>query len=267
MGRRKVEAKRSRRQAAADRSADDLATQLGKSLRNERQRQRLTQVQCAGLAGLSQSTWSQLEIGRDGRITLATWNRAAAAVGGRLRAYVEQASAADAPRDAVHLRNQELVMRVAASGGWRSLPEVPIERDARSSRMADIVLTRGDEYALVEVFDWFDDVGAAARDWPRRLEALERHAITRMRSETLPRINGVWIVRATRRNRQLINEHRRFFAALLPGSSAAWLLAMAHGGRPMPDSAAVLWATVSGDRLFQARVGSPNGSTRPPARG
>lgn len=256
MGRRKRDSRRTAPQAAADRAADDLARELGKALRLARQQRGLTQAAAAQLAGMTQSTWSYLELGGDGRGTFATWNRAAMAVGGRLRGYLQEVSAASLPRDSVHLRGQELVLRISAGGGWHGLPEVPLGRDARTSRMGDVVLRRHYEYALVELIDFFPDVGAAGRDWPRRLEALERYAIARMGDDVVPRVSGLWIVRATRRNRQLVNDHRHFFRALLPGSSVAWLAALKDRDAPMPGEAGLAWVSVPGDRLFPARLGS-----------
>jgi transcriptional regulator with XRE-family HTH domain len=257
VGRRNRLAKRTATQAAADRQADDLARDLGKALRAARRQRGASQAQAAALAGISPSVWSYLEVGRDGRGTLATWNRAAAAVGSRLKSYLEGVSAADQPRDAVHLRHQELVIRTALSGGWRSLPEEPIDREARTSRAGDVVLERTGEYALAEVWDWFTDVGAAGRDWHRRLDALERYAIARMVGDApLPRVSGIWVVRATLRNRRLVHDHRSFFASLLPGSGTDWLAALSRSEARMPDEPALLWASVKGDRLLAARLGT-----------
>src|SRR5438132_12655233 len=101
----------------AERHAADLAGRLGGSLRDARLRLGYRQIDAARRAGLSQATWSSLEIDRDASYTLATWDRAAHAVGTSLNAHLPATTAADAPRDAVHLRNQELVLRTAAAGG------------------------------------------------------------------------------------------------------------------------------------------------------
>ncbi|HKY88707.1 MAG TPA: hypothetical protein VJ141_01920 [Candidatus Limnocylindrales bacterium] len=223
-------------------------------LKDARAVRRLTQKGAAMLAGLAASTWSGLEVGGDGRVTMATWNRAAAAVGTRLDAYLTRTSAASQPRDAVHLRHQELVIRTALAGGWRSLPEEPIDREARASRAADVILQRHREYAIVEIWDWFEDVGAAHREFDRRLDALERFAIARMTGETLPRTGGCWVVRATLRNRRLVREHRHLFRARFPGSGHAWLEALTTA-RGMPAQRAMLWVSVLGDRLYPARLG------------
>jgi transcriptional regulator with XRE-family HTH domain len=244
---------------AADRHASDLSKRLGAALRDARSVNRLTQREAGARAGISQGTWSKLENNEDSRYTIGTWDRACFAVGTQLEAYVPKASAADLPRDAVHLKSQELIIRTATPGGWAALPEEMIDRDARTSRAADVLLHRrrpptDAEYALMEVIDWFDDVGAPMRDWSRRLDAVERYAIGRMAGEDeLPRVSGCWIVRATKRNRTLIADHRNVFRSRFPGDGAAWLNALTKPDAPMPTEPALLWVTVDGTKLFPVR--------------
>lgn len=262
MAHRKRTGRRTPMQVAADEASQALMRKLGLMLRDGRRRSRARQLDASAKAGISRSEWSGLELGRKSA-TLATWNRAAFAMGGSLEAYIKQASAADRPRDAVHLRHQELVIRAALGGGWQALPEELIDREARTSRAVDVLLRRTgardgrSEYALCEVWDWLDDVGAAVRDMTRRLEAADRYAVARMRGdEPLPRVGGFWLVRATQRNRALIAEHRHFFRARFPGSGRAWLAALTNAAVPMPAEPALLWVDVGGTRLFAARLGS-----------
>ncbi len=245
----------------AERHAKQVAARLGKALRDGRLAVRLTQSQAATRAGIAQSTWSRLENDADPCFTLATWDRAAFAVGASIEAYLRGASAADLPRDSIHLRNQELIIRSAVPGGWRPLPEELIDREARTSRAADVLLHRRRhlqpaEYALMEVIDWFDDVGAPIRDWGRRLAAVERYAIARMvGDEPLPQASGCWVVRATQRNRRLIREHANFFRGRFAGSGREWLSALTDPGTHIPTEPALIWVSVGGDRLFSARLG------------
>jgi transcriptional regulator with XRE-family HTH domain len=251
---------RARSAGEAERHATDLAAKLGKALRDGRRRAGLKQREAAARAGLSQPTWSMLEIARDASFTLATWDRAAHAVGSRLRAYVDDVSVASLPRDAVHLKGQELILRTALPGGWRGLPEARIDGNPSRSRYADVLLERHRqgsprEVAVMELIDWFEDVGAPTRDWQRRLEAVERQQIARMRGdEPLPRVSGCWVIRATRRNRDLVVAHASYFRARFPGSGRAWLAALNGAAVPMPAEPALLWISVSGERLYPARL-------------
>lgn len=258
MGRRR----RSKSASAADRHASDLAGRLGAALRDARLLNGLTQAKAATRAGLIQTTWSKLERDRDARYTLGTWDRAAHAVGTCLNAFLPRTSPADQPRDAVHLRNQELVLRTVQRGGWRGLPEAAIDRDAGRSRHADVLLERSraagnsSEYAVCEVWDWLPDVGDGVRDFQRRLAAVDCYAVARMRGDEVPRTSGFWLVRATQRNLRLLDEHRHFFRSRFPGSGRAWLAALTSPAAPMPAQAALLWVDVGGTRIFEARLGS-----------
>jgi transcriptional regulator with XRE-family HTH domain len=260
MPRRSRSAKRTRLQSAADDATAALQKKLGAMLRDGRTQRGWTQAQAAARAGMSRSEWSGLELGKR-PATLLTINRAAFTVAGGLAAYVQQASATDQPRDAVHLRYQELIIRTALAGGWKALPEEPIDRDARTSRAVDVLLYRRRprepaEYALIEVIDWFNDVGEPIREWSRRLAAVERYAIARMSgAEPLPRSSGCWVVRGTQRNRRLIGEHSHFFRTRFPGSSSAWLATLNGTAVGMPPAPALLWAAVDGQRLTAARLG------------
>ncbi len=251
-------------QAAADRSAIAVSAKLGRMLRDGRSRLRLRQLDASARAGLSRSRWSDLECGRDPLATVATWSRAAAAVGGRLEAWIKETSAADQPRDAVHLRNQELIIRLSESGGWTALPEEMIDREARTSRAADVLLTRTTrdgtaEYALWDVWDWLPDVGAVTRDFQRRVDAVDRYAVARMPNDGqeghLPRTGGCLAIRATARNRRLIADHRHFFGARFPGSGYAWIQCLTDRQATLPKTCALVWISVHGDRLLAARLG------------
>jgi transcriptional regulator with XRE-family HTH domain len=243
----------------ADRHAAELAGRLGRALKDARVLRGMTQARAAERAGLAQTTWSKLERDLDPRFTLATWDRAAHAVGTTLSAYLPQASSADQPRDAVHLRNQELALRKAKPGGWRGAPEQALDRDLTRSRHGDLVLSRhragASEWCLIEVVDWVSDVGESVRDFDRRLAALDRFAVARMRADAVPRSGGIWLLRATARNRRLVADHHEFFRGRFPGSGRAWLAALTDPAAPMPREPALLWVDVGGTRIFAARLG------------
>jgi hypothetical protein len=211
---------------------------------------------------MAPSTVSEAERGNGDDFTLRTWARLAMASGAALRAYVQGISGADRPRDSAHLRVQELILGMAAGGGWRGMAEAAIDDAALGSRFLDVALRRTGtgqpEVAVLEVIDWMDDVGAALRDWTRRLARAERGAIASLTRDRdgaplLPRVAGCVVLRATRRNRALVRDHRLVFLSRFPGSGRAWLLAL--GSRSaMPQEAAILWVSLDGARLWPARL-------------
>jgi transcriptional regulator with XRE-family HTH domain len=257
--RRRSTARRTALQVRADTRAQQLASDLGRALREARRRSGLSQARVAELAAIGQTTVSELERGLGADVSLLVWTRAAHAAATDLRAYLERVAAADVPRDAVHLRHQELLISMAAPGGWKAMPEAAIDTDRQRSRAADVVLQRGKEYILSEIWDRFDDVGASLRAWDRRMARLEALAIARLPVgvDTPPTIGGVWIVRATVRNRDLIATHRGVFSARFPGPGRPWIRALTDRDEPMPRAPAILWASVDGKRLHPARLSGP----------
>lgn len=240
-----------------------LAEELGRALKDARLAAKLTQAEVGTLAGVVQGTVSGLERGRTATLSFLVVARLAKACGAELHAYIKQASGAEEPRDMAHLRTQALIVETAAPGGWAATPEAAIDDAAERSRSIDVLLERvrarmATEVAIVEVFDWLPDVGAAFRSWDRRLARAERWAIaTRARewdgATLIPRVSGCWVLRATKRNRRLVRELRALFAVRFPGAGRDWLAAFGTDA-PMPSAPALLWVSVKGDRLWPVRL-------------
>jgi transcriptional regulator with XRE-family HTH domain len=218
----------------------------------------MRQADVADRAGVSQSWISRMERGKGGSASLETWAAAAAAVGEQLVGFLERAPGADRPRDYEHLKRQELIVATTRAGGWRALPEESVDDDWTRSRSVDVALLRAvrREAAVVEVIDVFDDVGAAKRNLDGKLAALDRR-LTHARDLTMAtwRVQGLLVVRGTRRNRALVREFGALFAASFPDGSLAWLRALTDPAAPMPNEAGFVWTDVVGTRLMEARLG------------
>jgi transcriptional regulator with XRE-family HTH domain len=255
--RRRNAKRRTPSQAAADARSEEIAVFLGRALKDARGRSGELQGDLSEKAGVAQSTFSEAEHGKGASFSLAVWVRMCRAVGSDLRAYLDQVSGADQPRDHVHLRNQELIAQSGQAGGWTIRAEAAIDRDPSRTRSADVLLTRPGEHAIFEVIDWFDDVGATLRGWERRVARVGERAIAGMSvaQDGLPRACGCWVVRRTQRNRDLVAAHPAIFRASFPGSARRWLAALTDPATPMPDTPALLWVTVAGDRLIPANLG------------
>lgn len=265
MGRRPRGGRRTPSQTASDRRARDLSVRLGRGLREGRSGRGERQADVAERAGIARSTWSAVERGEDARVTLETLCRCAMAVDSDLHTYLERLPGAERPRDHVHLRHQELVIATAHRGGWEAVPESPVGHAGRTSWI-DVLLRRRtggredpggrEEWAVIEIWDWFDDVGAAFRAWDRRLADLEQLALARgVADRGRPtHVNGAMVIRATKRNRDLLRDHANVFRTRFPGSSTAWLRALVEADAPMPDRSALLWVSVDGSRLSSVRL-------------
>jgi transcriptional regulator with XRE-family HTH domain len=253
---------RSRRRAgrarvAARARAVYLARRLGIALRERRHAAGLRQLDVALAGGVSQSFISRMESGRGQDASIETWLAVATAVGSELAAFFDDAPGAARSRDYEHLKRQQLVITTAAAGGWH--PSVERRSDTRSAwpGSVDGQLDRAGrrETAVVEIWDWFNDVGEAARGLIRKVTAIEREQAAReLDGAPQWRVSGLIIVRGTRRNRQLLAEFGALFRAVYPASSRAWLAALTRPDAEMPRDPGLLWTDVRGTRFFAARL-------------
>lgn len=244
---------RRRRSPAALRVGRDrgayLARRLGTALRERRLAARLTQMQVAARAGVSQREISELERGHGAGTGVEVWAACGAVLDLQLAAFFEQAASASLPRDIEHLRRQNLVLTVSAPGGWTGIPEAAVD-GGRWSRSVDVLLERAvrREVVVVEIWDLMLDGGEAIRGLESKVQAL------RERLGEGWRVQGLLVVRGTHRNRALVRDLRQLFAARYPASSAEWLKALADAATPMPSAGGFAWTDVGGTRLVAARL-------------
>ena len=192
------------------------------------------------------------------RSRLLTWAAVGAAAGLEIAAFFEQAPGADLPRDIEHLRRQNLIVALSVWGGWTGMPEAALPGDGPRPRSIDVLLERTArrEVAVVEIWDLLLDGGAAMRGLEAKVLA------TRARQGQGWHVEGLIVVRGTRRNRALVHELGPLFAARYPASSAAWLGALVDPQVPLPQAGGFAWTDVAGSRLLAARFRCPR-----PARG
>ena len=67
-------------------------------------------------------------------------------------------------------------------------------------------------------------------------------------------VQGLLLVRGTRRNRDLVGDLAPLFAARYPASSDAWLRALRNPEAPLPTEGGLAWTDVAGTRLIAARL-------------
>jgi transcriptional regulator with XRE-family HTH domain len=227
-----------------------VAKRLGIGLRDARLAAGLTQRELGMRAGVSQPEVSRLEAGHGWDAGIDTWAACAAGAGTQLAAFLERVPGADLPRDIEHLRRQNLVVREAAPGGWHPLPEALLPDGTAHPRSIDIHLVRERrrEAAVVEIWDLILDGGAAIRGLEIKV------ATIRARLGPGWNVQGLLLVRGTRRNRDLIRGLAHLFAARYPASSDAWLRALRDPDAPLPTDGGLAWTDVGGTRLLAARI-------------
>lgn len=248
--------------AATRRNADQL-NRLGGEVRAGRRAKRLTQAQLGAKVGLARQSISRAECGRGDGLTLDAWQRIGIAVDRPLSVSLQRPTDGETA-DAAHLAIQELVLRLGRATGAGRTFELAT-RPAEAWRSADVGLSfpRSRRLVLVECWNTIGDVGAAARATDRKRAEADALAVVRWGERAAP-VCGVWVVRATARNRALVARYPEVFGARFPGSSAGWVRALVEG-TPPPDEPGLVWCDLAATRLFAWRraAGGTGTGTQP----
>jgi transcriptional regulator with XRE-family HTH domain len=236
----------------------ELCSRLGGELRRSRRRQRMSQSAVAELVGVSQAEISRLEAGRATRAPIEHLIRVALIFERRLT-IDESRDPGEEPADAGHLIVQELVLRLARQAGHTGTFELAT-KPVEPWRSADVGI-RDDPHRvliLTECWNFIGDIGAGARSTSRKVAEAEMLAVA-VGGERPYRVASCWVIRATRRNRELVARYPESFASRFPGSSSGWVLALETGAEP-PEKPGLVWTDVKATRLFpwRRRSASPS---------
>lgn len=235
------------------REAARIAATLGGDLRRTRSRRRLTQASLGERVGLTQGRISDLERGEGASAPLDTWIAVGIALGRPLAVQFSRDTEPDDPRDAGHLRAQELVLRLARITGRRADFELTT-RPMDPGRVIDVVLR--DDVArvifLIEIWNRLDDLGAAARSADRKQADAIGLGILAGGEGPLYRIATCWLLVDTVANRRLVARYPEIFAARFRGSSTGWVKALEAGVAP-PSEPGLAWIDPRRGRIVPIR--------------
>jgi transcriptional regulator with XRE-family HTH domain len=246
--------KRPQLAAEAHRRNLEQLGKLGAELRTSRRRRRLTLRDLEAIAGISKSAISDIELGRGGSHTLDAWQRLAIGVGRPLVVGLERDRLQE-PADAAHLAIQELVLREGRRAGFAGSFELAT-RPAEPWRSSDVGL-RNDRHrllVLIECWNTFGDLGAAARSSTRKTAEAEMLAVA-IGGDRPYRVAACWVVRATRRNLELLRRYPEVFGARFRGSSLSWWRALTGSSDQPPVDPGLVWCDVGCTRLYPWRRG------------
>jgi transcriptional regulator with XRE-family HTH domain len=237
------------------REGQAIAANLGRDTRTTRRRRRLTQAELGDRVGLGQSEISYLERGRGARTSIETWVAIGIALGRPIAIGFSRDAVDPLPHEAGHLGAQELVLRLATSGGWRGRFEAP-SRPLDPTHSTDVRLERdGGVVGLIEIWNRLDDLGAAVRSSDRKLADV---AIAGSAA-----VASCWLLADTAANQAIVHRYPRIFRARFGGSSARWILAITSG-TPGPLQPGIAWIDVRSGTLRELRLRAmvPPGSLR-----
>jgi transcriptional regulator with XRE-family HTH domain len=244
--------KRSAVELAAQRQLSTVVLREGAKIRAARKRRKWTQNELGRLAGFAQPTISDFELGRAGALSLESWQQVALVLGLPLELTLGR-DALEEPADAGHLRIQELVLRCARPHGFADTFELP-SRPTNPSLSTDVGL-RDDRRRLliqVECVNTFGKVNEAVRSSDRKRAEAEEVAVAVGHGEEY-RVRQVWVIRATRRNREIVAAYPHIFESRFRGPSRAWVDALTKA-TDAPLEAGLIWCDVACTRLFAWRT-------------
>ena len=159
--------------------------------------------------------------------------------------------ALDLPADAGHLAIQELLVRLARATSGAALVELPLGSSDRA-RSVDVCVFRRPlgELIVQEAWNRIGDVGAGLRSFDRKLAIAAEAAGAFAVPPSV--VTGVWVIRATRANRQLLMTYPALSSTRFSGSSRLWVRALTTGS-PAPREAGLVLCDVGATRLFEWR--------------
>lgn len=243
--------RRAKSRTRAERGLSLILQREGEKVRAARRRRAWTQAELGRRVGLSQATISKIERGEGGTLSLVAWQRVADALELPLDLRLGR-DAREETRDAGHLAMQELLLRLGRQSGYPRTFELTT-RPSNPTAWVDVGLVDHGRrrLLLLECVNAMEDIGASARSSDRKQAEAEGLAIAISNGRSYA-VHVCWVVRDTRRNRQLVQRYPELFASRFPGSSRDWVAALTQGADPRSDRGLV-WCDVKGTRLFAWR--------------
>lgn len=249
-----IKKRRSKLEAEAIRLLQPALREAGQRLRAARKRRHWMQGALGRRVELSQQTISQVERGDGATLSVAAWQRIALVLGLPLDLKIGR-DAFEPPEDAGHLGIQELILRLGRQNGYGRTFELQTKStDVALSTDVGLVSHPLRRLVRVECVNLVGNIGAAIRSSDRKQREAEGLAIALGHGEPYA-VHEVWVMRDTRRNRELARSYPEVFASRFIGSSRAWLSALTRGTQP-PNEPGLVWCDVAATRLFEWRRSS-----------
>jgi hypothetical protein len=202
---------------------------------------------------LDGSRIGQLERGDGAGASLEVWFAIGDALGIPLKTEFGRDQREDT-FDAGHLAIQELCLRLGRAAGYArtfelrtkaSNPSLSIDVGLRDDRRRVLVIE--------ECWNSFGSINNSVRSTLKKIADVEELAVA-IGGESGPyRVAAVWIVRDTRRNREIVDRYPAVFASTFTGSSAAWVRALTTTGVLPPNEMGLVWCDLRATRLFAWR--------------
>lgn len=234
-------------------SAREVALKLGLAIKAARKRRRWSQRALGEKVGLTSWRISQVERGDGGGLPLELWFALAVALDTPLSVEFKRDKLEDVV-DAGHLSIQELALRLGRQVGAIRSFELPT-RPQNPSLSVDVHL-RDDVRRLLtinECWNVFGNINASVRSTRRKIAEAEELAVAAGGDHGPYRVAACWIVRDTRRNREILARYPEVFASTFTGSSRQWVQALTRSGVLPPEGIGLVWCDVRATRIYAWR--------------
>jgi transcriptional regulator with XRE-family HTH domain len=233
--------------------ATEAALNLGKVIRTARRRRSWTLAELAAKVALTPARLSQMELGHGAGAGLETWYAVAEALKMPFKAEFARDATADA-LDAGHLQMQELMLRLATQTQRLGTFELRTRPD--NPTLSIDVCVRDDVQRILfieECWNSFGNINASVRSTQRKV-AEARDLAVALGGERGPyEVAACWIVRDTRRNRELLARYPEVFASAFRGSSRDWVKALSRPNVRPPTEMGLVWCDLRATRVFAWR--------------
>lgn len=233
----------------ATRRWQERRVKIGRELRSMRLLRGWTQRDLADRAGIGRMMVARIE-GGTAAVDAEVLERIGTAIGVSVLLGFGRDTLGDVA-DAGHLAMQELALRLGRRAGFAAQFELATRphnpRDSIDIAYAD---DRRMVAIVIECWNTFGDVGAAARSTARKVAELGELIAHRWGGDG--RISSVWIVRDTARNRRLVATYPEVFRSRFPCSSTAWVRVLTVGG-DVPAEPGLVWCDLNATRIFASR--------------
>jgi transcriptional regulator with XRE-family HTH domain len=225
----------------------------GAKLAAARRNRNWSQVVLARKVGITQARLSQIEAGRSTGVPTELWF----ALGRALEIKFQAGYGRDPKEeleDSGHLEMQELMLGLARQSGRMRTFELST-RPSNPAYSVDVGVRDDGQRVLIleECWNRFSNIGASVRSTRRKLAEAEELAVASGGEAGPYRVAGVWIVRDTARNREVLERYPEVFAATFAGDSAAWARALTKSDAPVPRAAGLVMGDPRGGRLMPWR--------------
>jgi transcriptional regulator with XRE-family HTH domain len=234
-------------------NAAETAMALAAQLRAARKRRGLSLGELGAKVDLTGARLSQILNGKGAGCALDVWFALGEALDLPFKVEFGR-DRIEEPLDAGHLAIQELCLGLGRLTSRVRKFELPTKPD-NPSYSIDVCLRDDVSRTLVieECWNSFGNINASVRSTRRKVAEAQELAIA-IGGESGPyAVAACWIVRDTRRNRELLRRYPQVFASAFPASSAAWVKVLTNAGVQPPTELGLVWCDLRVTRIFAWR--------------